>query len=217
MPTQLILIRHGHTASNAAGSARLSGRTDVPLSDRGREEVRRLAERLRRAPPFAAIYTSPLRRARETALALVDAGCGPLHVCVGLQEIDCGVLDGLPLDEVKRRVPELWAANLRQDDDRFRWPGGESYRQLRCRALRATRAIARAHSGERVALVTHAGVVSQLLGAIRGLSAARWEHHRPMNTALTSIEWGHGAGRVVTFDDHAHLSSRAGAAPAQHQ
>lgn len=208
MATQLILIRHGHTASNSAGGAQLSGRTDVPLSGPGREEVRRLRERLRWAPPFVAIHTSPLQRAYDTALALTDAGCGPLHICDGLREIDCGVLDGLPLDEVKRRVPDLWAANLRQDDDRFRWPGGESYREFRCRCLQAVRAIERAHRGARVALVTHAGVVSQILGALEGLSPACWERYRPMNTALTEVAWGWGSGVVVTFDDHAHLLDR---------
>lgn len=205
MLTQLILIRHGHTAGNSAGSLQLSGLTDLPLSDQGRDEVRRLLERLRREPPFAAIYTSPLRRAYDTALAIADEGLGPLHECAGLQEIDCGDLDGLPLKEVERRVPDIWAANMRQDDECFRWPGGESYREFRCRCLRAIRAVARAHRGERIALVTHAGVVSQLLGAIHGLGAAQWERYRPMNTALTTVEWGCGFGRLVTFDDHAHL------------
>ena len=215
MLTRLILIRHAHTASNTTAEARLSGRTDVALSARGRDEVRALRERLRWSAPFAAIYSSPLQRAHETALALAEEGLGPLRVCEGLQEIDCGALDGLPLPEVKRRFPHLWAANLRQDDERFRWPGGESYREFRCRVLRAIRAVARAHSGERVALVTHAGVVSQLLGAIVGLSPARWERHRPINTALTTVAWDRGSGTVLTFDDHAHLERLAdvGVAP----
>lgn len=97
-PTQLVLIRHGHTAGNSARGAQLSGRTDLPLSDRGWEEVRRLCERLRNEPPSAAVYTSPLQRAYDTARALADGSASP-HVCAGLQEIDCGVLDGLPLDE----------------------------------------------------------------------------------------------------------------------
>lgn len=181
------------------------GRTDAPLSGRGRAEVDRLRDRMRVAPPFVAVYTSPLRRANDTALALAEAGCGPLHVCEGLQEIDCGPLDGLPLDEVERRVPDLWSANQRHDDDRFRWPGGESYREFRCRSLAAIRTIAREHRGERVAVVTHAGVISQLVGALRGLSPARWDLYRPANTALTEIEWGYGTGTVVSFDDRTHL------------
>lgn len=113
---------------------------------------------------------------------------------------------------MKQRVPDLWAVNLRQEDERFRWPGGESYREFRSRCLRAVRAIARTHRGKRIALVTHAGVVSQLLGAMHGLSAARWERYRPANTALTVVEWGCGSGALVSFDDHTHLPPAA-----QHQ
>ncbi|HEU4631281.1 MAG TPA: histidine phosphatase family protein [Gemmatimonadaceae bacterium] len=206
MPTtRLILIRHGHTASNGTDGARMSGRTDVPLSARGRAEIARLCDRLRGTAPFAAIYTSPLQRAHRTALALAGAGLGRVRICAALQEIDCGVLDGVPLSDVQQRFPALWAANCRQDDERFRWPGGESYRELRCRSLQAVRAVARAHPGARVALVTHAGVISQIVGAIEGVSPARWECHRPANTALTEIDWGRGEGVVVRFDDRGHL------------
>ncbi|HEU4697874.1 MAG TPA: histidine phosphatase family protein [Gemmatimonadales bacterium] len=204
--TRLVLIRHGHTLSNSGGTPLLSGRTDVPLSERGGEEVRRLQARLRGGPGFAAIYTSPLERARRTAEALGEVGLGPVRSCAALEEIDCGELDGLPLEEVQRRVPEHWAANLRQDDAGFRWPGGESYRELRARALAAVRAIALAHRGERVALVTHAGVIGQVFGALEGVSPARWSAYRPGNTALSELDWGRGGGRIVSFDDHAHLA-----------
>ena len=57
--------------------------------------------------------------------------------------------------------------------------------------------------------MTHAGVVSQILGALEGLSPACWELYRPVNTALTEVAWGWGSGVVVTFDDHAHLLDRS--------
>ena len=53
--------------------------------------------------------------------------------------------------------------------------------------------------------MTHAGVVSQIVGALRGLRPARWEPYRPMNTGITEIVWNHESGSVVSFDDHAHL------------
>ncbi len=174
-PTLLVLIRHAHTVSNDRRTACLSGRTDLPVSQRGRDEILRLRRRLSGAPPFDAIYSSPLRRARETAAALAEIGLGRVHVCGLLQEIDCGKLDGYPLEEVRSRFPNLWAANLRQDDEHFRWPGGESYREFRRRCLRAVEWLARTHPAGRIALVTHAGVVSQVLGYLAGASPARWE------------------------------------------
>jgi broad specificity phosphatase PhoE len=168
--TRLLLIRHAHTLSNVGSGTALSGLTDTPLSSRGRYEVETLRSCARNAGPVAAIYTSPLRRALETASALEMAGPGPCRVLPALQEIDCGFVDGLPIHDVRCRHPDLWAANLRQDDDRFRWPGGESYREFRCRCLRAIRAIAQAHPGECVAVVTHAGVISQILGALQGIN-----------------------------------------------
>jgi broad specificity phosphatase PhoE len=202
---RLLLIRHGHTANNGGHHARLTGRTDVPLSPRGLREVQRLRQRLKQETPFAAIYSSPLQRAWTTAAALRDEGLGPVYACPDLQEIDCGNLEGVPLEEVQRRFPVFWEANLRQQDEHFRWPGGESYREFRCRCLRAVRSLARRHADARVALVTHAGVVSQILGTISRTSPARWERFRPGNTALSELEWHRGAVTLVRFDDRAHL------------
>jgi broad specificity phosphatase PhoE len=122
-----------------------------------------------------------------------------------LREIHCGRLEGVPLVEVQRRYPSLWQANLRQTDDGFRWPGGESYRDFRRRVLRAVATVANAHPGQQVMIVTHAGVISQVLGALNGIRAARWEAFRPSNASLTIVDWADGTGHVRTFDDHAHL------------
>lgn len=210
-PATLLLVRHGLTAANADGGARLSGWTDVPLSATGVEQARRLARRLAAEPPAAALWSSPLARARVTAEIIAGPLLPRLGVHPGLREIHCGEVDGLPAEEVRRDLPELWAANQRQDDEGFRWPGGESYRELRQRCLAALGAIAAGHPGERVLVVTHAGVISQILGAIQGTSAARWEDHRPGNASLTEIEWAEGRGRVLRFDDRSHLAELAGA------
>jgi broad specificity phosphatase PhoE len=179
----------------------------VPLSARGVAEVRRLEQHLRLAPPFEAIYASPLQRAWSTATALAESGLGAVYPCPLLQEIDCGLLEGLPLSVVTLQYQTLWEANLRQDDERFRWPGGESYRELRGRTWRALHRLATVHRGDRIALVTHAGVVSQVFGAIAGLSPARWEAFRPGTAAVSEIEWMRGRVRVVRFDERSHLPS----------
>lgn len=202
----LVFVRHGHVADNdPAAGARLCGWFDPPLSRRGRVQVARLGARLEQAPRPTALYTSPLRRALSTAHAIGSRLGLPPRPLNLLREIHCGRLEGVPLVEVQHCYPWLWQANLRQADDGFRWPGGESYRDFRRRVLHAVGTIAAAHPGERVMIVTHAGVISQVLGALSGVRAACWEAFRPTNASLTVVDWADGTGQVRTFDEHDHL------------
>jgi alpha-ribazole phosphatase/probable phosphoglycerate mutase len=112
----------------------------------------------------------------------------------------------MPLEEVRRKYPGLWASNLRQSDEHFRWPGGESYHEFRERCLRAVAGLAARHRG-RIGVVTHAGVISQTLGALAGRSPAQWGPFRPGHTGITEIEWTTSGARVLRYDDRAHLGA----------
>ncbi|MDQ3810825.1 MAG: histidine phosphatase family protein [Chloroflexota bacterium] len=204
--TTLLLVRHGHTRDNTVDDgARLSGWYDAPLSARGEREAQLLANWVR-SQGVAAVYTSTLIRARDTA-APMAAALG-LHAAPepGLREISCGRLEGLSLARVQHEFPDLWQRNLRQTDEEFRWPGGESYRDLRQRALACLALIAARHRGQRVLLVTHAGVISQVLGALHGTSAARWELWRPRNGSVTEVCWHDDGGVLVYFDRQPSLA-----------
>jgi broad specificity phosphatase PhoE len=144
----------------------MAGWTDVPLRPRGRLQIERLRRHLASRQRFDAIYSSTLCRASETAQSLADAGLGDLHFCPELKEINCGEADGVPVGEVQRRFPELGRENLRQARENFRWPGGESYRDFRDRCVAAVQSIAANHAPGGVAIVTHAGVISQIVGSI---------------------------------------------------
>ncbi|HJX27015.1 MAG TPA: histidine phosphatase family protein [Thermoanaerobaculia bacterium] len=217
LAARLILVRHGHVAGNPAGKgrpdsdARMNGWIDTPLSPLGWLQVNALRERMKREPPAVARYSSPLQRAAMTARALAGLPFGPLRLLDELKEIHCGKVDGWLATETRLRYPEVWEANLRQDDDDLRWPGGESYRELRERCVSAVRRIVAEHPGERVLVFTHAGVISQLLGVIHGLRPASWEQFRPGNCGITEIEWMDGAGRLIRFDDRSHLEGLPGA------
>jgi broad specificity phosphatase PhoE len=126
---------------------RLSRWTDVPLSDAGMRDAARAAEQLRRAPEIQAVYVSTLKRARDTARHLGRAFGVPLVLDPDLREIGCGAADGRSVHDVRASYPDHWERNERQDDDDFRWPGGESYREFRERCLRAARRIAARHPG----------------------------------------------------------------------
>lgn len=202
MSARLLLVRHGQTLGNLGGGRILVGRSDLPMTVTGVRQARRAARRLCRVP-FSAVHSSPLQRAVATAREIVALRRVPLSLWDGLQEIDCGHADGLETDTARRLYPDDWERNQRQDDDDFRWPGGESYRELRRRAVAACDRIARRHAGAVAVVVTHAGVVNQLVGSVRGFPPACWERCRPSHCTVTELEWGRGVRRLVRFDEPA--------------
>ncbi len=191
--TRLVFIRHAQMDCRLGSVPLLCGSHDVCLSTRGLEQVKRLREKLRLEPPASALYSSPLRRAAETAAAAPPQLFRRMRLLNSLAEIHCGVVEGRPINEIQQRFPSYWTRNEAQDDDSFRWPGGESYSRFRRRILRAVRAIASRHPEERVLIFTHAGVITQVLGFLNGQRAARWEHPRPHNCSLTEVLWDDGS------------------------
>jgi probable phosphoglycerate mutase len=119
----ILLARHGETDYNAP-PARVQGRRDVPLNDRGREQARELARAAALEEPRA-LWSSQLSRARETAeIVGAEVGLEPT-TDERLAESDRGSWEGRLLDEIARDEPELWAA-WRRAGESFRFPGGES-------------------------------------------------------------------------------------------
>jgi broad specificity phosphatase PhoE len=205
----LLFVRHAAASGSREGRPFLCGAYDAPLSEEGRCQVDLLRRRLSAEGPFDALYVSPLLRALHTAAAAPAALRRSARILKSLAEIDCGIADGLPIEEVRRQYPDVWRRNQAQTDENFAWPQGESYRRFRKRVLRAVDAIAGLHAGQRVLIVTHAGVINQVLGSIAGQSAARWESPRPRNTSVTSVLWGKHIRSVTRYDDCSHLDVEA--------
>ena len=179
---RLLLVRHGETDWNAAG--RIQGCTDTPLNARGRAQAAALAEKLRSSEERAeALYTSPLRRAAETAEIIGSAlGLRPEPV-EALREISFGVWEGCSWEEIQRRWPREFAWC---EGDRLRRspPGGESYGQLMERALPAVEAIRRAPGGTAVA-ICHSAVIRAVLCALEGMSIG--EGYRRLRIKNSSV------------------------------
>ena len=198
MVTRIRLIRHG----SIEPGGRLCGSFDVPLSAVGRVELAASVSRLVRAEAPDALVTSTLRRASDVAAALGAAWSLQPECAEWAREIHCGELEGMPLDVLQREFPELWARNQAQRDDNFRWPGGETYSEFRARILDGVRGIASAHRGGRVTVVTHAGVISQVLGVVKGRRASIWEADRPDPLTATEITCVDGApGTILSYND----------------
>jgi probable phosphoglycerate mutase len=154
------------------------------------------------APVPDVLYSSTLRRASEVAAALGRAWARePRHV-EWAREIHCGQVEGMRLEDLQRERPDLWARNLAQNEDTFAWPGGESYAAFRARVLTGLSRTAAAHAGGRVAVVTHAGVIAQVLGVIRRRPAAVWALDRPDPLTATEVTWDNGSPQaILTYND----------------
>ena len=160
-PTRILAIRHGETAWNVDG--RIQGQLDVPLNEMGRWQVHRLALAVA-DEGIAAIYSSDLLRAMETAEA-VSRGCGqPIVADTGLRERGFGSFEGLHYAEINERWPadaERW----RRRDPTFGAPGGETLNQFYARSVSTATRLAELHPGQTVALVAHGGVMDCLYRA----------------------------------------------------
>ena len=158
----ILLARHGETGDNANGL--ILGRRDPPLSAAGWEQAEALAARARRAG-VAAVWTSPLARARQTASIVAEAvGCHAV-ILNDLIESDRGTWEGQSVAQLERASPQLYAA-FERGDPAFAFPGGES---LLAQMQRTRRALAEAAAGAAPALVVaHAGTIRAALLAIGG-------------------------------------------------
>jgi broad specificity phosphatase PhoE len=163
---EVLLVRHGETDDNAA--ARIQGRRDTQLNERGREQSRALAQRLR-GEGVRALYSSPLARARETAQIVGDAlGLEPI-LDERLVEADTGDWTGWTVAEVNAVAAAEWA-RWRRADPGFRFPGGESVAE---QAARVRAALADIAAGPLPALVVAHGGSIRVIGAIdRGANGA---------------------------------------------
>ena len=180
----ILLARHGETESNR--ERRFQGQLDVPLSDRGREQARELAERAAAEErPIAAIYTSPLVRARETAEIVGERlGLEP-RPDDRLKEVDVGDWERRLKDDVARDEPEAWAA-FRRAGEEFRFPGGESFADQQARVLAALDEITA--RGDLPALVVcHRGVIRCALAHAHRRGLETYHEWRVPNAELMRL------------------------------
>jgi broad specificity phosphatase PhoE len=182
--TTVYLARHGESDWNAAN--RFQGHSDRPLTERGRLQAEALAGELAEMATLSAIYSSPLRRALETAAA-VGARIGLEPVAVeGLREVDVGSWTGLSRSEIELRFPgEL----RRWLDGGEGWEDGETYQEMSSRVLSALFEIADAHPGDEVLVVSHGGPIRAIQAAADGLDVHSYRrlHRVEPNARLSRL------------------------------
>ncbi len=198
----LVLVRHGQAAANAAGV--ILGRSDSPLTDRGRGEAAALAPALGNV---GRLISSPLARARDTATAL---GLGlSVEVDDRWVEVDYGEYEGRPLSSVERSAWRRW-----RSDPTSPWPGGESLadvgRRVRqsCEELFALEGTgARADSD--VVVVSHVSPIKAAVAWVLGTGdEVVWRLYLA-TASVTRVAWGIDAPLLRSYNETTRTPSIA--------
>ena len=189
---KLLLIRHAESQGNL--ELRLQGRREFPLTELGKAQAHALASRLA-ALPLAAIYSSPIGRAWETAEVIAAKAGLEVIPEPRVQEYDFGeVVSGRTWDEIREGSPEVVEA-LRSNESEFpRYPGEEGRAAFQRRVCSVLAELTERNAGdESVAVVTHAGPITVML-----LDALGRPYSRPIpfvldNASITTIEINNGS------------------------
>ena len=203
-PTVVCFVRHGTTATTGK---LLPGRArGLHLSEQGRDEAAQAAETLA-SMSVAALYSSPLERTRETALAISARVGKPVVAERGLIECDFGSWTGESLSQL-RKLPE-WQAVQRWPSG-FRFPGGESFVELQSRLTDTVRRICVTHPGEVVVAVSHADCIKVVLANALGVPLDLFQRIVVAPCSISTVSYGPAGPAVLAMGV---TSSPAGLVP----
>ena len=194
---ELLLIRHALPVRVELEE----GRADPELSDDGRAQARHLAQYLA-SEPLDAVYSSPLRRALETAEPLLADRRLDVGVVAGLAEWDQNSPEYVPVEELRASGDPRWQALLNGE-----WGADETAEEFRDRAIGAVEDIIGRHRSQRVAAVCHGGVVNTYLSHVLGLGdGSEPGFFYPNYTSIHRIAASRsGVTSMITINETSHL------------
>jgi probable phosphoglycerate mutase len=192
--TTILLARHGETDWNREG--RFQGWADPPLNATGRAQAVDLSVALM-AEELATVYSSPLRRAYETA-EVVAASRGLVPVTIeALREVDVGSWSGLTREEIEQRFPEQYARWL---DYGQGWDDGETYEAMAERVVGAVLELALVHDGERILAVSHGGPMRAVSAFAERVTYAESRRRSPVVANAAVVEFAVEGGALRQLD-----------------
>ncbi|HKC97762.1 MAG TPA: histidine phosphatase family protein [Methylomirabilota bacterium] len=202
---RLFVVRHGET--EWVRQRRFAGSRDIPLTEAGREQCAAVARALG-STAVAAVYASPLERARASAEVIAKPHGLAVRIVPAFSEMSFGSWEGLTRDEVQARDPEAWG-QWRSAPHSFAPAGGETVQQVAERVNAGLAALQEAHKEQTIVLVSH-GVVARVivLGAL-GLGLDRLWTLDAAPAGITEIEYEPGWATVHRMNTVAHLDAVA--------
>jgi probable phosphoglycerate mutase len=156
------------------------------------------------ALPLAAVFSSPLERALETADPIAGRHGLPVLSLDGLMETDCGEWTGASLDELSKT--ELWGL-IQSAPSSVRHPGGESVAEVQTRMVATVDSIRSAHPGQRVVLVSHSDPIKLVLAFHLGLHLDMFQRLRVEPASISELEFSAGRAQLVRSNDCGHVQA----------
>jgi probable phosphoglycerate mutase len=204
--TRIYLVRHGATQLSAED--RFAGAVDVHLSDEGKFQAGRLAERLA-DDSIAAVYCSPMTRTIQTATILASPHNLPLIHREGLREIHHGHWEGMRRADVEEQFPDEYAA-WEEDPFTFAPQGGEAGVNVIARALPVIREIVLEHRGQNVLIVSHKATLRLLISSLLGFDARGYRDRLDQSPAcLNVLDFKDPVhARLMLFNDVSHYTDQ---------
>lgn len=199
---RLILARHGETESNRDRLA--LGRLDVPLNGTGLLQAKALAGALRDTP-IAAVYSSPLIRARTTAQVIAAEHALDVGVEEGLTEMDVGEMDGHAIPEMMKLHAGFLKRWFGPEAGTLRMPGGECLQDVQDRAWEAVECIRQRHPDDLVCAVSHNFTIHVLLCRVLGLPLSEFRRFRHDLAAISIVDLAPDRNALVRLNDTCHL------------
>lgn len=204
--TRVLVVRHGETAWNV--QTRVQGQLDIALNDTGRWQAARLARSLA-DEELAAVYSSDLTRARETARAIAQAAGLPVQTDAGLRERGFGIFEGHTFEQIEQLWPGASLRWRKRDPDFGADGGGETLRAFYARVVATSTRLASRHPGDSIALVTHGGVLDCLYRAAARLSLQAPRTWQLGNASINRLLYTEQGFAIVGWSDCTHLEQPA--------
>ncbi len=202
--TKIILVRHGECQGNREGLFR--GRSDFPLNELGLMQAKELARELKLFQPDK-IFTSPLKRAKQTAQIIGQECDIKIEECEGFNNIELGPWEGKAKQFIALNYPQQWKIWL-NEPERLTVPGIENLDEVQKRSRRELDKICNDFFGKTVIIVTHRAVLKPLIAScLEIVKPYFWRIH--MDTAAYSIlHFEKQRGYIlVQLNQNKHLSS----------
>lgn len=202
----LYLLRHGATDNNEARPPRLQGRgLDHGLSEKGRRQARQTAEALANVG-LAAVYASPLRRARETAQPIAEACDLSVHIVDALIEVDIGGWEGRTWEQIEHDDPEAYRRFM-TDAGTHSYRDGENLSQVVARTAPALQRLMRENLGRVIAVVAHNVVNRAYFTRLLDMPLSRYRSIPQENCGINLLRYHGEEIKLITINAIGHLNA----------